>query len=240
MRLMAGICLLLVSFFSAAESLSVKVTADFVNLYSGPGRGYPITQVVLKGEQLELQQRRTDWVQVSFKQQQLWLARQDLSKVVSLDNEYFQISDDKRAELLEQRWQLGLMFGDFNGNSYYQLNTQYAFSHYVQTELAIGQAQGEQANNQILELSVLLSPFPQWRLSPYFAIGGGMIRINPRTILVQSTERNNALASTELGLRFYLTRQFILRGGYRHSVIMTDSDDNKETDTWKLGFSVFF
>lgn len=240
MRIFAGVMLVMASFFAAADALTVKVTADFVNLFLGPGRGYPISQVALKGEQLVLLQQRTDWVQVEFKQHRLWLARPDLSKVVTLDNEYFAISDDKSAELANRPWRLGFMVGDFNGNSYYQLNSQYAFSHYVRTELAIAQAQGDQANNQILELSVLLSPFPQWRLSPYFAVGGGMIRINPRTVLVQSTERHNALASAELGFDFYLTRQFILRGGYRHSVIMTDSDDNKETDTWKLGFSVFF
>jgi uncharacterized protein YgiM (DUF1202 family) len=240
MRTLAGALLFVASFFATADSLNVKVTADFVNLFLGPGRGYPITQVVLKGEQLALHRQRTDWVQVEFKNQWLWLARQDLSKVVSLDNEYFAINDDKSAELANRPWRLGLMFGDFNGNSFYQLNSQYAFSHYVRTELAIAQAQGDQANSQILELSVLLSPFPQWPLSPYFAIGGGMIRTDPRTVLVQSTERNNAVASAEFGFDYYLTRQFILRGGYRHSVIMTDSDDNKETDTWKLGFSVFF
>lgn len=240
MRVGLSIILLFISFLSVAESIAVKVKSDFINLHSGPGRGYPITQVALKGEQLTLMQRRTDWVQVDFKQQNLWIARKDLIHVISLDNQIFVINDDKSAELLEQRWQLGLMFGDFNGSSYYQLNTQYAFSQYMQTELAIGQAQGQQANYRIAELSVLINPFPSWRLSPYFALGGGAININPRTVLVQTTERNHPLASVEFGGRFYLTRQFILRAGYRHSVIMTDSDDNIETDTWKLGFSVFF
>lgn len=235
-----AVVLYLASFFASAAAISVKVTADFINLHSGPGSGYPITQVVLKGEQLVLKQQRTAWIKVDFKQQSLWMARQDLSKVVSLNAEYFASSDDKSAALMGRHWQLGLMFGDFNGSSYYQLHTQYAFTSYVQAELALGQAQGEQANNQIAELSVLLSPFPQWRISPYFGIGAGIIRINPRTILVQSTEQTNSLASAELGVRYYLTRQFILKAGYRHSVIMTDSDDNKETDTWKLGFSVFF
>lgn len=239
-RVLLSCVMLLLACVARADAVDAFVSGDFVNLYSGPGRGYPIVQVAIKGEALQLNSRRTDWIQVSFKQQKLWLERKDLVVLQTADKLPFSISDDRLAQFANHSWEAGLMYGDFNGSSYYQLNVAYLFSPYVQTELAIGQANGENADYQLIELSMMLSPFAQWRLSPYLAIGGGMLRINPRTVLVQSPDSNNALASVELGARYYLTRQFIVRGAYRRSVVATDSNDNKETDTWKLGFSVFF
>lgn len=223
-----------------AEAVTVKVSGDFVNLHSGPGRGYPIVQVALKGETLVLNRRRTDWVQVEFKQQHYWLARADLTQLATLQQQTFTVSDDRIAQYEQRSLEAGFMFGDFNGSSFYQLSLAYLFSPYVQTELAVGQANGDQADNLSAELSVYLSPMPHWRLSPYFGIGGGVLRTTPRTVLVQTPDRNNSLASAEFGIRYYLSRNFIARAGYRRSVIVTDRNDNEEIDTWKLGFSVFF
>ncbi|PKM20970.1 MAG: hypothetical protein CVV11_05745 [Gammaproteobacteria bacterium HGW-Gammaproteobacteria-15] len=223
-----------------AETVTVKVSGDFVNLHSGPGRGYPIVQVAIKGEALILNKRRTDWVQVEFKQQHYWLARADLTQLVTLQQQTFTVSDDRIAQYEQRSLEAGFVFGDFNGSSFYQLSLAYLFSPYVQTELAVGQANGDQADNLSAELSVYLSPLPHWRWSPYFGIGGGVLRTTPRTVLVQTPDRNNSLASAELGVRYYLSRNFIARAGYRRSVIVTDRNDNEEIDTWKLGFSVFF
>ena len=223
-----------------ADPLAVKVTGDYVNLHSGAGRGYPIVQVAIKGEALVLLQRKTDWVQVEFKQQQYWLARQDLTQVETTTQQRFDVTDDRFAAFEHRAWEAALLFGDFNGSSLYQLSLSYVLSPYIQTELAIGQANGEQADNLSAELSIYLSPMPHWRISPYFGIGGGMLRTTARTVLVQTPDGNNSLASAELGLRYYLSRNFIARAGYRRSVIVTERNDNEEIDTWKLGFSVFF
>lgn len=223
-----------------AAPVSVKVTGDFVNLHSGAGRGYPIVQVAIKGEALVLLQRRTDWVQVEFKQQRLWLARQDLNQLETLEKQQFEVTDERFAAFESRSWEAALLFGDFNGSSLYQLSISYVVNPYIQTELAVGQANGEQADNLSAELSVYLSPMPHWRISPYFGIGGGVLRTTARTVLVQTPDGNNSLASAEFGLRYYISRNFIARAGYRRSVIVTERNDNEEIDTWKLGFSVFF
>ena len=234
------LCLCLITWPLLAEPVAVKVSGDFVNLHSGAGRGYPVLQVALKGEQLSLLTQRTDWVQVEFKQQKYWLARADLTQLVTMQQQTFSVSDDRLAAFEQRSLEAGLLLGDFNGSSLYQLSVAYNFTPYIQTELAIGQANGDQADNLSAELSVYLSPMPHWVVSPYFGIGGGLLRTTPRTILVQTRDRNNSLASMELGLRYYLSRNFIARAGYRRSVIITDRNDNEEIDTWKLGFSVFF
>ncbi|MBZ9610058.1 SH3 domain-containing protein [Rheinheimera maricola] len=237
-------CLLIMGWIlctsAMASSLDVTVNHDFVNLHSGPGRGYPIVQVALKGESLSLFQRRAGWVQVGFKQQRLWLARADLVHLLTLDQQQFVVNDDRQSEFEQRDVEVGLLFGDFNGSSFYQLSAAYLFSEYLQTELAVGQANGDQADNLSAELSIYVSPMPHWRISPYFGLGGGLLRTSPRTVLVQTPDRNNSLASMELGMRYYLSRNMIARAAYRRSIIVTDRNDNEEIDTWKLGFSVFF
>ena len=223
-----------------ANPVMVKVNEGFVNLHSGAGKGYPIVQVALKGESLSLLTRRTDWVKVEFKQQHYWLARADLSKLITAEQQVFAITDQRFDAYQNRMLEAGLLFGDFNGSSLYQLTLGYQFSPYIQTELALGQANGDQADNLSAELSIYLSPMPHWPVSPYFGLGGGLLRTTARTVLVQTPDRNNTLASAEFGLRYYISRNFIARAGYRRSVIITDRNDNEEIDTWKLGFSVFF
>lgn len=238
-----NLLLLLLSVFSAgllAASVTVKVNTDFVNLHSGAGRGYPIVKVALKGETLVLVTRRTDWVKVEFKQQPYWLARADLTKLITAEQQVFELNDQRLDAYQNRMLEAGLLLGDFNGSSLYQLSLGYQFSPYIQTELALGQANGDQADNRFAELSVYISPLPHWVVSPYFGIGGGALRTTARTVLVQTPDRNNTLASAELGLRYYISRNFIARAAYRRSVIITDRNDNEEIDTWKLGFSVFF
>ena len=224
----------------SAEPVSVTVTEGFVNLHSGAGKGYPVVQVALKGEAMRLISRRTDWVKVEFKQQTFWLARADLTKLITDQQQVFEIVDRQEGAYQNRKLEAGLLLGDFNGSSLYQLSLGYQFSPYIQTELALGQANGAQADNLSAELSVYLSPLPHWTVSPYFGIGGGVLRTTARTVLVQTPDRNNSLASAEVGLRYYISRNFIARAGYRRSVIITDRNDNEEIDTWKLGLSVFF
>jgi len=47
-----------------ARAEAVVVTAPFIDLRTGPGRGYPITQSVLRGETIEILYRRTGYLKV--------------------------------------------------------------------------------------------------------------------------------------------------------------------------------
>lgn len=224
----------------SAEPVQVTVTAQYINLHSGAGKGYPIVKVALKAETLQLIMRRADWVQVEFNQQQYWMQRADLANVETLQQERFDISTDRFDAFRQRSVETSLLLGDFNGSSLLQLSLGYQLTDVIQAELALGQANGAQADNRYVDLSLNLSPMPHWRLSPYFGIGAGWLNTTPRTILVQTPDRNNTLIGAELGARYYLSRNFIARAAYRRSVIVTDRNDNEEIDTWKLGFSVFF
>ncbi len=222
------------------EGVVVIVNTAFVDLHLGPNRGYPRKTSVVKGERLQLLNRRGNWVQVLFRGEKLWLDDVHLVDLLNLDQSPYLTATDGLTSYQQRSWEGSFLYGDYNGASYYQVSAGYVFSPIVSTELSVGVASGVQAETQLLELSVYLSPFEQWRLSPYFGIGGGVVRTNPKTILVQTPDRTDAIASTELGVKYYLSRNFVARAAYRHGVISTTRNENDESITWKLGFSVFF
>ena len=49
----------------ATEYPSVKVAEPYLDLHTGPGRGYPVTQIVERGDWVEVMVRRTDWIKAT-------------------------------------------------------------------------------------------------------------------------------------------------------------------------------
>ncbi|WP_152663148.1 SH3 domain-containing protein [Arsukibacterium ikkense] len=231
--------MLLLLLTASVSAEQVVVQQDFVDLRSGPGRGYPVVQVALKHDTLVLLKQRTGWLKVQYRQQQLWLAATDL------DYLYPTGSEQSLAALWQDnqtpaRWQLGVAAGDFAGTSYYQLSASYLFSDVVALELSAGQGSGQLASNQQFLLQLGLSPWPHWRLSPYFALGGGVLLTRQRTVLVQTPERNSPLATMELGVNYPLSQRVQANVRYRRALISTERDINEETNTWLIGLRVAF
>ncbi|MGD8885096.1 MAG: outer membrane beta-barrel protein, partial [Gammaproteobacteria bacterium] len=113
-------------------------------------------------------------------------------------------------------------------------------SRNLTAEFALSQASGTFTNNLMLGANLLSSPFPRWRVAPYFTIGGGVIRNEPKGTFVNSARTNDATASAGLGIRGYITRRFVFRAEAREVVVFIDDDNNGEFFEWKLGFSFFF
>ncbi|WP_445428646.1 SH3 domain-containing protein [Alishewanella sp. HL-SH05] len=221
------------------QAQQVVVQQDFVELHTGPGRGYPIVQVVLKGDALTLLKQRGGWIRVQYRQQTLWLASAALAHLYLPEGEQ-SLASLWQVDQPPSAWQLGLAAGDFAGTSYYQLSASYDFSDVIFIELSAGQGSGQQASSQQFLVQLGVSPWPHWRWSPYFALGGGVLLTQPRTILVQTPERNSPMANMELGLDYALTRRLQANLRYRRGLISTERDINEETNTWLIGLKLAF
>lgn len=224
----------------AAEGTQVTVGSALIDLHTGPGRGYPIKLSAVKGESLQLLKTRGNWVLVEFRQQQLWMNDAELSHLRRLNGEPYQTDDSGQAAYDQRSMDFTAFVGDLNGASFYQFEYSYRFSNVVSMGVSAGQANGANADTRIVEAHLYLDPFPTWYISPYMGIGGGMNRTTPRTILVQTDDRTDPIASVEIGARYYLARNFVARAAYHRGVLATSRNENDEITTWKLGFSVFF
>ena len=226
-------------FVAPVFAQQVVVQKDYIDLRTGPGRGYPVVQVALKNDSLQLLMQRTGWVKVQFRQQQLWLAAAELNHLFHVGAEQ-SIAALWQSERGLRHWQLGLAAGDFAGTSYYQLSAGYRFSDVVALELTAGQSSGQQASSQQYLLQLSVSPWPHWRVSPYIALGGGVLLTRPRTVLVQTPERSSPLATMELGINYPLNDRVDANLRYRRALVSTDRDINEETNTWLIGLRLAF
>jgi uncharacterized protein YgiM (DUF1202 family) len=226
-----------------AEEQYYKVTVDgpYIELYTGPGRGYPVFHVVDRGKEIEVIKRRTDWFLVrTEKGKEGWVKRADMELTVTADGEKTLFAEAGFGDFSRRRWEAGVMAGDFEGADVMTVYAGYAFTPNFSAEVSVSQVFADFSDAYIGSVSLIAQPFPEWRLSPFFSLGGGIIYTDPKVTLVDEDDRTDQIGSVGIGVRWYLTRRFILRAEYKNHVIFQNKDDNQEIDEWKAGLAFFF
>lgn len=226
----------------ADEPPQTVVIADpYIELHTGPGRGYPVFHVEERGATIAILKRKTSWFKVrTARDIEGWVDRAQLERTLDPAGDRVRVEEATAADYARRRWEAGIMGGDFDGAHEISVYGAYALTDGLHAELSLTQVLGEFSESLLFSADLLAQPFPDWRLSPYLALGTGMIDTNPRTVLVQAQDRNDRMSHVGLGVRTYLSRRFLLRMEYRNHVIFTSRDDNEEIDEWKIGFGVFF
>lgn len=225
----------------AKEPLQVSVADTFINVYSGPGSGYPIFHVIERDEQITLLKQRTDWIKIETRRGQTgWIRRQDMQHTLGPDGTVPDFSDPSQSDYLSRRFELGVSAGKFAGADSLNASLGYRFTENFTAELRLGQNTGQFSDSRMATIGLVHQPFPEWRVSPFFALAGGRIKILPSATLVEAEDREDNLIQTSLGTYVYLSRRFFMRVEYTNHQILTSRDTNEEVNEWKLGFNVFF
>lgn len=229
------------SWFGADEPLRVTVNTAYIDVYSGPGRGYPIFHALARDEVITLLKARTDWIKVETRRGlQGWIARADMRNTLALDKSVPEFPEFNRTDYLENRFELGMAYGDFAGADGLAFNLGYRFTRNLSAELRIDRNTGQFSDSEILAAAVLFQPFPQWRVSPYFSVGAGNIKTYPSATLVQAQDRDDNLLQASLGSYIHVKGRLFLRLEYANHYVLTSRNTNEEVNEWKLGFNVFF
>jgi hypothetical protein len=242
-RLLILPVLFLAAVAQADQVLQKILIADpFIELHTGPGRGYPVFYVAERGQEVEIVKRRTDWFMLrTSRGVEGWATREQMLATLEPTGEPLDLQEPARDNYMSRRWQGGVMAGDFGGASLISAFGGYAFSENLSIELTVNHILGEYSNSASVTLGLMHVFVPEWRLSPYFTLGTGFIYTDPKSTLVQVEERTDQVGYVGGGLQFYLTRRFMLRTEYRDNIIFTRRDENEEVDEWKyLGFAFFF
>jgi len=227
--------------FGDDQPLEVQVADPYIELHTGAGRGYPIFYVEERGAWIEILKRKTDWFKVrTGKGKQGWVAREQLERTLTPAGEEMQIADATKKEFAFHRWEMGAMGGDFENADIVTVYGGFFFTPKLSVELSASKIFPEFSSGEMADISINMHPFPEWRFSPFFSIGTGLVHSNPDTTLVQESDRTDQLAHAGLGIRVYLARRFIFRAQYKNYIIFQSTDDNQEIDEWKAGFAVFF
>lgn len=219
----------------------VKVADPFLEMHTGPSVGYPIFNIVKREETISILKRRTSWYLIqNNKKLEGWVHRSQLAKTLTLDNEKVEIKDITRENYLEHDWEMSMIGGDFGNLPMMTLSTSYAFTQNLSAELSFAQIIGNFSSRSILGANLVHQPFPNWKISPYFSIGTGLIKTSVKSTLSNLEDTTDVLANVSLGVKMYLTRRFLLRADYKKHIIFQSRDKNEEITSWQAGFAVFF
>ncbi len=227
--------------FGDDTPLEVQVADPYIELHTGAGRGYPVFHVEERGAWIEILKRKTDWFKVrTDKGKQGWVAREQLERTLTPAGTEMEIADATKKEFAFHRWEMGAMGGDFENADVVTAYGGFFFTPKLSVELSASKIFPEFSSGEMADVSINIHPFPEWRFSPFFAVGTGLVHSDPDTTLVQESDRTDQLAHAGLGVRVYLARRFIFRAQYKNYIIFQSTDDNQEINEWKAGFAVFF
>lgn len=237
------LCLFITIPVSAEEEqrLFVEVDAPYVDIHTGPGRGYPVVYVAERGEIIEILSRRTDWFKVRTSSgKKGYIDRSEIVLTLDASKERLQIKEAGRKQFASRKWEFGLSSGEFEGAPVITSYGAYHFTENLSTEITLSQVIGSASSSLLLGFQLVHEPFPDWRVSPFFTIGTGIIDTQPKSGLVATEDRQDNFGNVGIGMRLHLTKRFLFRAEYKNYVIFTSRNDNEEIEEWKLGFAFFF
>lgn len=226
---------------AAREYLQLFVTQPYLELHTGPGRGYPVFHVVPRDGSVDVLFRRTDWFKVRTEQGvEGWASQTDMQKTMLADGSPFKFDLGDRAGFTNHRYEMGIFAGQYGGATLVSGFMSVSFNSQLALEGALGQYLGKFSNGVTGDIGFAHVLAPEARWSPFVTLGLGLVRVQPKATLVQAADRTEQSAYVGGGIRYYLTRRFFLRAEYKAHWIFTKRNENEDADEWKLGFAFFY
>ena len=225
----------------AGRYVDVAVADPYLELHTGAGSGYPVSRVIPRGERIEILFRRTDWFKVrDDHDREGWAHRDNMQETLLATGEKLPLEDLSHRDFDIWPWEAGAQSGNFGGGNVNSLYVSYSLNPNLATEFAVSQTLGRSANGVLAVLGLTHAPRPDWRVAPFVELGSGVIRIQPKATIISPPERTEQVAYYGAGVKWYLSRRFILRADYRSYVLFTKRDTNEDRNEWKAGFAFFF
>ena len=159
--------------------LIATVADPYLEMHTGPGRGYPIFHVVEKGQTVEILKSRTDWFKVRIHQgidgreRVGWVHRDQLGRTLSPSGEALGLAHAGPDHFQDSRWELGFASGSFEAAPALTAQAGYRLTENLTAEVQLTQAVGNFSDNILASVNIQNQPFPEWRVSPYFSLGAG-------------------------------------------------------------------
>jgi len=193
----------------------VLVADPFLEMHTGPGRGYPVFYVAGSGESIKILKRRTDWFKVELRRgehriKRGWVPLAQMRGTLDASGEPVNFPGMSRGDFETRKWEMGFAAGDFDGARTVDAYLAYGLTKNISLRLTGTQILGSFSDGQMGTVNVVMYPFPEWRVSPYFTVGTGIIHTEPQTTIVAAEDRTDEIVNAGMGANIYLTRRFVL------------------------------
>lgn len=227
---------------AAPESAQrLQVSDPFLELHTGPGRGYPVFFVVERNDWVEIALRHTDWFKVRTDGgKEGWVHRAQLENTLTEAGSRKTFRDIVVDDFLRRRLELGASWGQFRSEPMLKVWTAYRFTETLNVEGTLGQVQGVFSSTNFWHVNLNSEPWADQRISPFFGVGLGKFRNIPNASLVGALNTNANLANATVGARWYLTDRFVARVDYTLYTAFLSDNRTSQFRAYTAGLSFFF
>lgn len=223
------------------KSELVQIADPYIELRTGPGRGFPIFFVAPRNEWIEIELRHTDWFRIRTEDDKVgWVSRQQLESTLTAAGGTKTFRDVLLDDYLTRRVQLGASWGHFKSEPMLKIWTNYRLSDTLSIEGTFGQVQGVFSGTNLWHLDLMIEPWSDKRLSPFFAVGLGKFKNFPNLSLIGATTTDAKLGAARIGARYYLSERFLLSADYAFYTAFLNDQRSAEYRAWTAGLSFFF
>ncbi len=224
----------------ASEALlQLVVSEPYLEMHSGPGRGYPVIYVVGRDEVVTVLYSRTDWYKVRAPRgQEGWARGSELSLTKLESGDPAPIPG--YPDFATHRWEVGAGYGVYNRQNLVTAYGDFGLTTSIDAEFVIQQALGTIDNRYIASIGLRHTFIPDWKwFSPTAGIGTAFQHIEAKEPPAP-LQANNQMAYVSLGARGFITRRFMWRADWRHYVVFNNQNVYEDLEEWKFGLAVFF
>ena len=223
------------------KSELVQIADPYIEMRTGPGRGYPIFFVAPRSDWVEIELRHTDWFRVRTEDDKVgWVSRQQLESTLTAAGGTKSFRDVLLDDYLTRRVQLGAAWGHFKSEPMLKVWTNYRLSDTLSIEGTFGQVQGVFSGTNLWHVDLVIEPWSDKRLSPFFAVGLGKFKNFPNLSLIGAKTTDAKLGAARFGARYYLSERFVLSADYAFYTAFLNDQRSTEYRAWTAGLSFFF
>src|SRR5690606_21852124 len=224
---------------AAAQALQATVIDPYLELHTGPGRGYPVIYVVEKGATIGIVSRRTSWYLVVDQQGKSgWVKRERLARTLVDTGIPVALPETRHSDFLQHRARLGFTLGWQESAEQVAAMAGFRLSRHLGIEAEIGQLFSATTDGQQYSASLLLEPTDRWAFTPFLSLGYGRQELELKNKLPGNQPVSDDFRSLGAGVNWYIGFNFVLRARYRTRDIHSDNQ-TVNTDLWRIGIMSF-
>lgn len=230
---------------SEHEPQWLEVIDPYIEVHSGPGRGYPVFYVIEQGERVDIITRRPDWYEVRTESGKTgWTTAAQISRTIQTTGEPADLPTVTHGDYLKRSWRAGFNSGQFSSgelesSELFSITAGYHPLSWLSAEVEGGKIFGTDIKGDFYSVNLVVEPFSEWTLSPVIMLGRGSMKIDSEPKLVPLEIKDSSFNQYGLGFNYYLGRNFLFKGDYRAYSVSTDNN-NVSLKAWTIGFNSFF
>lgn len=229
----------------ADDVQSLEVIDPYLEMHSGPGRGYPVFYVIEEGEQVQVLTRQPGWFEVrAANGKQGWVAESQIARTMQKSGEPADLPSVSYGDYLKSAWQVGFSSGQFtsgglDGTDTIKVNAGYRPLSWLVLEAETGKFFAPETKGSYSSFNIVVEPFSRKRWSPAILLGSGTLDIESQPELVPLNIGDSSYTHYGIRLNYYVGRNFLINTEYKYFDVDVEAS-SEELEAWYIGFNTFF